>query len=289
MTRSKIFKLALVILVVAGIAFWGLSRKSTAAGDAGIGTVARGDLTQRVTISGMLWPRKRLDVKPSFNAYIQKIFVKIGDRVKNHDPLVTFSPSLDKGETNYPVRAAFDGVVTQILKNEGESVTETGEGNLVLRVEDLSDLYVLAASPELDIAKLKIGQEAKIRLSSLPGETFAGKISQIALSAKDKERWSSSSTEFQVRILLSSHDPRLLPGMSALLDVITAKAENVLNLPHEYIQERDGNYFVTRANGDEVKVEVGLQTEDAAEIKSGLSEGDKIRVIDFLSLPKLKD
>ena len=85
-----------------------------------------------MTISGVLWPKKRLDIKPPFNGYIEKIFVKIGDKVKAGTPLITFSPSLGKGETNFPVRSAFDGVVSQIIKTEGEYVTESGNQNLIL-------------------------------------------------------------------------------------------------------------------------------------------------------------
>ena len=89
---------------------------------------------------------------------------------------------------------------------------------------------------------------------------------------------------------LASHDKRLLPGMSTVMDIVPDKREKVLVLPHEYVQEDDNGYFVTMENGAVRKVKVGMQTSaEAVEILDGLKEGDKVRVIDFLNLPKLKD
>lgn len=253
------------------------------------GEVKRQTLLQRVTISGQVWPKKRLDIKPPFNGYIVKIYAKVGDRLKYNMPIVTFSPSLSAGETNFPIRAGFEGVVTQLLKSEGEYVAETGDQNLVMRVEDLSELYVLGSVPELDIAKLKLGQEALIHVSSLVGESFKGKITEIGLSAKTKDNYSSASTEFQIKVAIDSHDPRLLPGLSCIMDVIANKRENVLTLAHEYIQEDEGGYFITAENGQKKAIKLGLQTDEAAEVLSGLTEGEKVRPIDFLNLPALKN
>lgn len=288
MNYLKISKYFIALVILVGVIYFvvGNRDESQTSGNNDIGVVKRQDLIQRVTISGQLWPRRRLDIKPPFVGYVEKIYVKIGDKVKAGMPLVTFSPSLGKGETNFPVRAAFDGVVTQIMKAEGEYVAESGDQSLVVRVEDLAELFVRASVPELDITKLKVGQEATVRISSLVGETFKGRLSEIALSARDKDRWASSSSEFQLKVLLANHDARFLPGMSALMDVITQRADQVLTLPHEYIYEEDGKYSVTTASGEKKDIVVGLQTDEAAEIKSGLSEGEKIQVIDFLSLSK---
>lgn len=258
--------------------------------DAHLGTVTRQDLVQRITISGPVAAKRRLDIRPSFAGYVQKIYVKIGDHVKINDPLVTFSPSLSKVETNYPVRATFNGEVTQVLKTEGEYVSDTGDQNLVMRVEDFTDLFVMATVPELDVSKVKIGQRAIVKVSSLVDESFPGEIREIGLSARDKDKWSSSSTEFQVKIALNTHDPRLLPGMSALCDVVTNHADKTLVLGHEFIQEDNQNhYFVTLAGGERRDIKLGLRTDEGVEVKDGLNEGEKVRVIDFLSLPKVMD
>ena len=291
MKFSTISKLIIAILVVAaGVLFVRRYQAAHAIVPFGVGQVTRMDLEQRVTISGQVQPKRRLDVKPPFAGYVEKIFVKVGDRVKEKDPLITFSQTLVGDEKNYPVRATFPGVVTQILRLEGESVTDQGDTTLVLRVEDLSSLSVLASVPELDIAKIKRGQAAMVKVAALSADTFDGDISEIAMGAREKDRYGTSSTaEFQIRVALKSHDPRILPGMSALMDVITASRPNVLTLPHEFIQEQGGKYFVTTIDGVKKPVTLGMQTEEAAEIKTGVVDGEKVRVIDFLNLPHIEE
>ncbi len=287
LTNNKL--IALLLLIVAVGVIFVLTRGSGNASPNGIGEVMRMDLEQRVTISGQISPKRRLDVRPPFNGYVQKLFVTVGQKVKDGDPLVTFSPTLVGGERNYPVRSVFPGVVTQVLRTEGEFVGEQSEQSLVVRVEDLSSLFVLAAVAELDIAKIKRKQEALVRVSALIGETFPGEISEIALGARDKQVFSSSSAEFQIRVALKTQDPRLLPGMSVLMDVITDRRENVLALAHEYIHEDSEGYHVFTADGTRKNITLGLQTEEAAEIKSGLAEGERVRVIDFLNLPRIEE
>ena len=291
MKFSTISKFVLLLVVIAAAVFIvDRYQKAHAIVPFGIGQVTRMDLEQRVTISGQVQPKRRLDVKPPFAGYVEKIFVKVGDRVKANDPLITFSQTLVGDEKNYPVRATFPGVVTQILRLEGESVVDTGDQNIVLRVEDLSSLTVLASVPELDIAKIKRGQAAMVKIAALSSDVFDGEISEIAMGAREKDRYGSSSTaEFQIRVLLKSHDPRILPGMSALMDVITDSRPNVLTLPHEFIQDSGGKYFITTVAGVKTPVTLGMQTEEAAEVKTGVVDKEKVRVIDFLNLPRVED
>jgi multidrug efflux pump subunit AcrA (membrane-fusion protein) len=244
---------------------------------------------QRVTITGQISPKRRLDVKPRFAGYIVRLYVKVGDKLANGSPIVTFSPSLGAGETNFPVRAGFAGTVTQVLRAEGEYLVESDPQNLVVRVEDLSELSILATVPELDIAKIKVGQEANARVSAIVGDTFPAVIREISMSARDKDRWTSSSTEYQIKGIVKKADPRLLPGMSAMMDIVTNKRENVLALPHEFIFTEDGKYFVTLASGERREVKLGLQTDEAAEILEGVKEGDVVKPIDFLNMKNLDD
>ncbi|PWU22057.1 MAG: hypothetical protein C5B49_01495 [Bdellovibrio sp.] len=269
--------------------WWSSSGVAPHSGGSLTASVKRGDLFQRVPIAGFVAPRKRLDVKAPYSGYVQRLYVKVGGSVRTGDPLVMFSPSLGQGETNFPVRASFPGVVTQVLKTEGEYIQETGEQNLVLRVDDLSQLFIQAAIAELDVAKVKNGQNAKIRISSLGDEQFEAEVEEVSLSAKDKEKWGSTSAEFQLKVRIKNKDARLRPGMSAVVDIETNEARNVLVLPLEYIQRSTDGTFVTLVSGEKRPVKLGLQTDEAVEIQSGLVERDEVRIVDFLNLPKVDE
>lgn len=290
MKTSSFVKIALFTAALVLIGFYLSRSKTTASDHLQVAKVSKQNLEQRVTVSGQVIPKRRQDVRPAFSSYIQKIHARVGQEVKSGDPLVTFGSTLNSVDQGHPVRALFSGTVTQILKNNGDYVIESAEQNLVLRIDDLKDLELSAQVPELDIAKLKKGQTAKVRISSILGESFLAEIYEISLSAKDKERWSGSgNTEFMIRLALKKQDSRLIPGLTAVIDILTQTAQDALALPHEYILEKKDGYWVTLINGDLRQVTLGLQNEELAEIKSGLNEGDQVKAIDFSQLPEIKD
>jgi hypothetical protein len=81
-------------------------------------------------------------------------------------------------------------------------------------------------------------------------------------------------------------DKEIHPGMSAIVDIITARRERALALAHEYILKEKGQYYVTLAGGEKRKIEVGLQNEEMFEIVRGLQENDQVRMVDFANLPQ---
>ena len=67
--------------------------------------------------------------------------------------------------------------------------------------------------------------------------------------------------------------------MTANIDVISAKKENVLRLPLRAVKDEEGTYYVEMLqNGEPVKKEVaiGLKGDTFYEILSGVSEGEEI-------------
>jgi multidrug efflux pump subunit AcrA (membrane-fusion protein) len=144
-------------------------------------------------------------------------------------------------------------------------------------IEDTRQLHVAASAPELDVQKLKVDQDVIIKASSILTRSYKGKIKNIALAATEQQNWDKSRVEF-------SADPKLEPGMSVICDIIAKRADGVLFLGDEFIQKDKDKYYVTDENGNRKPIEVGIQNEEAFEIKSGVSEGDKVRETDFLSL-----
>ena len=143
--------------------------KSNSAHSANYGTVTRGDLVQKVTIAGSVNPNRKTVITAPYNGYVRKIFVQIGQHVKEGDPIVSLAQSL-KGsvEEIYPMRAPFSGTVVQVLKTEGEYVEQTNsQANGLVRIDDLSRMFVDANSPELEIGKLKEGQEGIVKASAI--------------------------------------------------------------------------------------------------------------------------
>lgn len=255
-----------------------------------IGTVKREDLIQRSTIAGLVIPSHKTIISAPYNGYVHKLYVQIGQKVKTGDPIISVTQTVrGADEEVYPLRAPFPGTVVQVLRNEGEyveqQVSQEGSNGLV-RIDDLSHFYIDAIAPEIEVQKLKIGQEALIKALAILDHPYHGKIEHIALAAKEQASWDRSRVEFPVRIRVLDSDSQFMSGMSVIADVITQKLKNVLTLRHEFVSKENNQYFVTTAEGIKKEIEVGAQNEEVFEIRKGLREGDSVRQVDFLSLLK---
>ncbi len=251
----------------------------------GIGTVARKDIVQRVTIAGTVTPLRKSIIIAPYNGYVKKLFVKVGDHVKAGDPLVSVVQSIQASDVAFPLRSPLNGVVVQIEKSEGEYVKEGDLKEFILRIDDASKLYVVANAPEIDRVKIKSGQETVIKASAILNRKYQGILRELSLAAREKEHWGRSQVvDFPVRIEIMDADEMLRSGMSVVLDVITAKKEKVLTLRHEFIRRDNEQYFVILSSGKRQDIQVGLQNEEGFEIISGLFEGDKIKQIDFADI-----
>jgi multidrug efflux pump subunit AcrA (membrane-fusion protein) len=289
MKPSRVNKTALFLvgaLLLACFAFYLYGRSS---GKKGIeGTVVKQDLQQRVTIAGSVASRRRTLVTGPYNGYVRQLFVKVGDAVKPGSPLVSVAQSLQSTEPVFPLRAPYAGTVMHIQKHEGEYVKENDPQEYILRIDDLSSLYLDASAPEADRVKLKGGQDVVIKVSAVPTRTYKGRISELTLAPQIEQnngRYNSKGSDYPVRIEITDADAQLGPGMSAVVDIITSKQSGLLTLRHEFIYRQETESFVVLADGQKQKVETGAQNDELMEIKSGLQEGAKVRQVDFTSLP----
>jgi multidrug efflux pump subunit AcrA (membrane-fusion protein) len=249
-----------------------------------LGKVERRDLVQRVTIAGGVIPKRRTLVTAPYDGYVKQLFVKVGDEVKAGQPLVSVTQSLLSTEPVFPLRAPYAGTVVHVQKYEGENVKNADVNGFIMRVDDLSKLYVQANVPEVDRSKLKVGQETLIKASAVTHRSYKGKITELTLAPKEGE--GQNQLEYPLRIEVLDNDKSLGPGMSVVVDIITAKRDAALTLRHEYVTREPDGYFVILENGEKKKIEVGMQNEEAFEITSGLEEGQRVRQIDFAALPE---
>lgn len=288
MKLSRLLKPLVALLVLAGLGYGGYRYldKASQPEPMALGSIERGDLTLKVTVAGGVVPRRMALITPPYNGYIKRLFLKVGDEVKVGAPVVSIAQTVGTADEEvFPLRSPLTGQVVQVLRAEGEYVnSQTGASSdaAIVRIDDLSKLFVEANVPEIEIAKLEIGQPVLIRVVAVPQKTFNGRILEIARAAKDQDRWERSKVEFPIRIEILDPGPELRSGMSVVLDVIVKEAKDVLTVRHEFVQKEGKTYFVTLGDGTRRDIEVGMQNEDAFEVKRGLTEGDKVRQVDFL-------
>jgi multidrug efflux pump subunit AcrA (membrane-fusion protein) len=277
----------LFFLIAGGAIFWRVLKnpaQESLTTDV-VGVAVKEDLIQRVTIAGTVEPAKKTFVTAPYNGYVKQLFVKMGDRVKKGDPLVSVVQSLQSSENVFPLRAPFDGTVVQINKTDGEFVREGDRSDFILRMDDLSQFYVVGHAPEIDRVKVKVGQEALIKASAILDRNFKGVVEELSLAAREKEEWNRSQVvEYPIKIRITEQTASLHSGMSVVVDIVTNRRENVLTLRHEFIHRDKDRFFVVLENGQQKDIKVGLQNENAFEVIEGLKESQKLKQVDFSRL-----
>lgn len=283
LSRNRILAIAVVGLLV-GIGYSQWSPQPTGKKGKRYGTVKRGDLVQRVTVSGMVHPLRRTVFVAPYDGYIQRLYVKVGQKVAKGDPVVAITTSLSSPEPIFPIRAPFGGTVVDIEKMEGEYVGKDDPKKTIVRIDDQQKFYVIAKAAELDASRIKIGMEVEIRVNAFKHGPLKGVVRDIDLAAQEADGWKEQQATFGVKVEVTDPPPELRSGQSAIVDIVTAKFEDVLYLEHEFVNTEGDKNFIIGRKGNRKDIEVGRQSDLAIEVVSGLKEGEEAEQIDFLQL-----
>lgn len=150
------------------------------------------------------------------------------------------------------VLAPMKGVVSKLNVKKGERVVGTAQmaGTEMLRIADLNVMEVRVNVNENDIVRVHYGDSVIIDVDAYGniGKQFKGLVTNIANTARDKAS-TDAITEFEVRILIlqSSYEDLIKkgnrypfrPGMTASVDIVTTRKENVLSVPLAAVTTRN--------------------------------------------------
>ncbi|MCC6794202.1 MAG: HlyD family secretion protein [Candidatus Hydrogenedentes bacterium] len=193
--------------------------------------------------------------------------------------------SLAKLQLDYTsVYSPIDGVVSartvQIGQIIASGINNVGGGTAVLKISDVSRIFILAAVDESEIGSIQIGQPAEITVDAFPGKRFSGRVDRIAAEGVNLQ----NVVTFEVRIEVESENKALLkPMMTTNVNVVIADKKEVLTIPYNAIAREKGKTFAVMAKadgtaGDKVPVDLGITDGSAYEVISGVNEGDTVTV-----------
>jgi len=174
------------------------------------------------------------------------------------------------------IRAPFSGTIDDVFVERGQVVSPNPQG--LMRIVNLSNMYVSTTVPETYIGKLKVGTTVDVFLTSL-GKTYKGKVRQVANFINPSNR------SFGIEVSVPNPDNLLRPNQVAQLKIIDYAINNAIVVPTNVVQE-DGehNKFVFIATNVNVKkgvakkvvIKVGKSSDNVTEILSGLNANDVI-------------
>jgi len=157
---------------------------------------------------------------------------------------------------NARVTSPMSGVVIKRGVELGETVTSGvssfNAGTVLFTVADLKSLIIRVNLNEVDIAKVHVGQPARISLDAYPQKVFTGKVSFVAPSAELVEK----IKVFKVEVTLDELGDSFRTGMSANVEILGEKRDKAISIPLEALQKREGQTvaFRLKANLDPKKI-----------------------------------
>jgi HlyD family secretion protein len=164
--------------------------------------------------------------------------------------------ALDRARQNLEytnIYAPIDGVVVERNVDDGQTVAASlSAPQLFLIANDLRSMQILASVGEGDIASIKEGQDVKFTVQALQGQTFEGKVEQVRLQSATSE----NVVNYTVVISVANPEKKLLPGMTARVEFLTQKANDVLKVANAALRFKPADDVVVapatqaRANGN---------------------------------------
>lgn len=141
------------------------------------------------------------------------------------------------------ITAPMDGVITYLNAEVGEiaqAQTSYTQGKTLMTIADLSVFEVEVDVDETEIAKVALGDSAKIRVDAFRDTIFAGSVVEIGNSASIRgEGTENYSTNFRVKVRFNETDPGIRPGMSASVDITTDAMIDAVLIPYASVVTRE--------------------------------------------------
>ena len=184
------------------------------------------------------------------------------------------------------IYAPKNGTISRLNVEIGERVVGTAQmsGTEILSLANLNEMEVVVEVNENDILNVEIGDKVDIEVDALANQNFKGVVSEIANSADYVGISADQLTTFKVKIEIIDV-ANFKPGMTATVDIITAKINNALSVPIESITLRYDSisdkkiecvFLILDDKVKKVNVKTGIQDIDFIQIKEGLSLNQKV-------------
>ncbi len=177
-------------------------------------------------------------------------------------------------------------VLTPIWKGNGMGAVQEGDqvrpGIQFMQVVDAAAMVVRARVNQLDTTMLRPGQTGTVRLDAYPDLSFPAEIASMSTLAQSPGWWSRYIKTFPVQISVKGSDPRLIPDISASMDVELEQAPEAVLVPRQAVVRQEGSRqdgFVWVRQGDELKpraVKLGPRSDTHWAILSGVHEGEMV-------------
>ncbi len=197
----------------------------------------------------------------------------------------TAMQNAEQNATRMVVRSPLPGVVVLRMNWRGNTMVEIQEGEEarpgmpIMLVVDPSAMLVRVKVNQSDVHLVEAGQPARISLDAYPGLEFKGRVEQVA-PVGTTSRLTDRVRNFVAIVSIEGNHPKLMPDLSAAVDVEIARQDNVFVVPRDAVIGAEEEFSVRVVEGDRSRlrpVTLGDMNDHEVVVKSGLEPGMKLQ------------
>jgi hypothetical protein len=200
---------------------------------------------------------------------------------------------MQTGLKEFTVKAPKAGMVIYKRNWDGSKLGVGGMinawDNVVAELPNLKEMISKTYVNEIDISKVKVGQQVKIGIDAFPEKKFTGKVIEVANIGEQLQN--SNAKVYEVRIIINEFDSILRPAMTTKNTILTTIIDSVLYAPIEAIFNTDSISFVYKKDGGSVlrqQVIAGESNENEIIIREGMKQNDEVMLVPPDKADKLK-
>jgi HlyD family secretion protein len=169
--------------------------------------------------------------------------------------------------------APFDGVVTAAPIVVGQNAASSATGSV--QIADLDRLETIVNMAEVDVGRIKVGQDVQLTLDAIPDVNLEGKVTLVAPAGVQ----SQGVVNYPVTIALTKPPESVKTGMTANVNIVVDQRQDVLTVPNRAIRTQGRQKTVTVLfEGSQIQAPVttGMSSDTLTEVVDGLKEGDAV-------------
>jgi HlyD family secretion protein len=194
---------------------------------------------------------------------------------------------------DYTVKAPFDGVVAKVDVTETDLASSyQASQSTALATMVTNDKIAQMTLNEVDVTKVQVGQKATLTFDAVPDLTIAGVVSQVDTIGTA----SQGVVNYSIKVVFSTQDDRIKPGMSVSVAIATNVKSDVLLVPNAAVKTLNGESYVQTIKGanadaatsnqgiasatapESITVQTDLSNDQSTIITNGVNEGDLVIV-----------
>ncbi len=239
------------------------------------------DVDQKIREAELKTQSSEISLKQSEEQYDEQTKDDKYQRQSKEVSLAQSQLSLNNAYTDledYYIRAPFDGTVTGLEAEVGDSISRTE----ILASVITDDVKAVISLNEVDAAKVKIGNNVNLTFDALDDVNAVGTVSKVdTIGVVDQ-----GVVTYDVEIVFDSPSDLLKPGMSTSANIVMESVTDVVTIPQSAIKEnKESETYVLLSDGSDdmngitkKTIETGITNDVMIEVKSGLSAGDLVVV-----------